>query len=123
MTAGEVISAVDALEPNSFTQAQKLAMLNGLEGRIFTEVILTHDHNEECEFTPVASAQSELIVAGPFAEPVYGRYLQAMIALQNAEIARYNQQISMFNDAFRAWSAAHHRITAPLGPKENRLKF
>ena len=63
MTAGEVITLVDALEPNQYTEQNKLTWLDRLDGQIFNEVIYTHAHEEGAHYTPLSSGDDELIVA------------------------------------------------------------
>lgn len=42
MTAGDIISKVDMLEPNQYDTTQKLEWLSTLDGKIINEVLLTH---------------------------------------------------------------------------------
>ncbi len=43
MTCGDIISKVDALEPNQYDTTQKLEWLSTLDGKIIDQVILTHE--------------------------------------------------------------------------------
>ena len=43
MTAAEAIAQADALEPNQYTQAQKLVWLAELDGQIFHEILARHE--------------------------------------------------------------------------------
>ena len=43
MTTGEIISKVDRLEPNQYDTETKLQWLSQLDGKIISQVILTHE--------------------------------------------------------------------------------
>ena len=47
--------------------------------------------------------EEELLAPMPYAESIYCRYLQAMIAAENCESAKYNQQIVLYNGAFQQY--------------------
>ena len=52
MTAGEAIHRVDELEPNQFSDAQKLRWLSNHDGQIYEELVKTHaDHYQEWQNT------------------------------------------------------------------------
>ena len=42
MTIGDVINRVDELAPNQYSEEQKIRWLTGLDGKIFEEIIRTH---------------------------------------------------------------------------------
>ena len=113
MTGNDIITLVDLKEPNSYTAAEKIAWLSNLDGKIFNEVILTHEH-EEVEFTPYADGSETLLIGLPYGEDLYVHYLMAQIAAGNAEVPRYNQQIAMYNAAYSQWLNKHNSVTMPL---------
>ena len=45
MTIGEVLAEVDEINPNTIDDAVKIGWLSKLDGRIFDETILTHEHD------------------------------------------------------------------------------
>ena len=104
MTVNDIVALVDLKEPNSYTAAEKIKWLSDLDGKIFNEVILTHEH-DDVEFTPynihaldpVPEGQTPpepetLLIGDPYGEDIYVHYLIARIAAGNAETPRYNQQ-------------------------------
>ena len=134
MTVNHIIELVDLKEPNSYTAAEKIKWLSDLDGKIFNEVILTHEH-EEVSFTPynihamdpVAEGQTPpepetLLIGDPYGEDIYVHYLIARIAAGNAETARYNQQIAMYNAAYSQWWNRHNATVKPLH-QGHRFKF
>ncbi len=121
MKVNEIIELVDLKEPNSYTAAEKIRWLSDLDGRIFNEVILTHEH-EEVEFTPYVDGTEDLLIGAPYGEDIYVHYLIARIAAGNAETARYNQQIAMYNAAYSQWWNKHNSTVMPLHAG-TRFKF
>ena len=113
MTAGDVITQVDGLEPNQFSEADKLRWLSELDGQIFHEVIATHEGAELESFSAHASTTSELLVPFPYDGDLYRWALIAQIRLHNAESARYNQAITAFSAAYQAFVDWYNRTHAP----------
>ncbi len=115
MTANELIALADLKEPNSYTHDEKLSWLSSLDGKIHAEVLLGHEGAEDAEpFAPYENGEEELLIPFPYAEGVYTHYLIAMIAAGNAEAARYNQQIAMYNANYSQWWNAYHASHTPL---------
>lgn len=124
MTVAEVITNIDSVEPNQYTAADKLAWLNQLDGQIFIELILTHEHEPDIEFEPHTETTDELLVPFPYARDLYEFYLKAMIATANHEYVKYNTAMALFNAAYGRYSAWYNRNNLPLPPfPDNRLKF
>lgn len=40
MTIREVLARVDTIRPNAYTDGEKIAMLNTIEGRIYTDILV-----------------------------------------------------------------------------------
>ena len=115
MTVNEIISDVDLKEPNSYSAAEKRSWLSSLDGKIFLEVLCTHEGlAPDASFTPYATGEETLLIPFPYAEGVYTHYLIAMIAAANAETARYNQQIALYNAEYGQWWNAFHAAHATL---------
>lgn len=122
MTANELIAAVDLKEPNSCSAAEKLRWLSALDGKIHAEVLLAHEsESEPTPFAAYTDGTEELLIPFPYAEGVYTHYLIAMIAALNAETARYNQQIAMYNANFGQWWNAYHAAHMPLHAEKRFL--
>ena len=125
MTIAQVITNIDNIEPNQYTQDNKMGWLNRLEGQIWDELILTHVHEPDIgDFTPHNATTDELLVPSPYGEEIYEYYLKAMIATANHETVKYNKAMALFNAAYSRYTAWYNRNHRPL-PKFpwNRLHF
>ena len=118
MTIQEAIARVDAVKPNRYKQAQKIAWLGNLEGQIYNELVLTHEnpaHIQRVEFHENMDMEHALIAPHPYDE-VYLLYLQSQIDLNNMEIAKYNNSKTLYNNAYQTLVDFWNRTHMPLGP-------
>ena len=113
MKAMDIIDRVDMLEPNDYSPEQKLHWLSTLDGKIFHEVIETHEDADTDVLPEYVNGDEELIVAAPYGEDIYYYYLQAMIAAENSETQRYNKRMTMFNSAYTEWTNYYNRTHKP----------
>ena len=120
MTVNSIIELVDLKEPNAYTADEKIRWLSDLDGKIFREAILTHEHEEDAEFEPYSDGTEELLIGAPYGEDIYVHYVIARIAAGNAETARYNQQIAMYNAAYSQW---WNRLNATVTPLHEGHRF
>lgn len=122
MTIIEAINRLDAMKFNTYSQSEKVEWLSSLDRRIRKEIIDTHDGAPDTEFsgydddTPVST---ELLVPAPYDE-VYLRWMEAQIDYHNGEFGRYNNSVTMFNNAYSAYERSYNRTHMPLC---NKLKF
>lgn len=121
MTVQEAISMTDALEPNQYTEQQKITWLDRLDGQIFNEIIMTHEHEEGAHYTPLSSGEDELLVPFPYDE-IYSYWLQAKIAIENSESSKYMMNMELFNAAYTNYAHWYNRTHRPVGAW-NRLRF
>ena len=121
MTAQEAIALVDDLEPNQYTEQNKLTWLDRLDGQIFNEIIMTHEHEEGAHYTPLSSGEDELLVPFPY-DGLYNYWLQAMISLENGEAQKYLVQMELFNSAYQNYCHWYNRTHRPIGA-QNRLRY
>ena len=113
MKAMEVIERVDLLEPNDYSPEQKLHWLSGLDGKVFRELIETHEDAPTDTLPAYVSGDEELLIGAPYGEDLYYYYLQAMIAAENSETQRYNKRMTLFNSAYTAFAAWYTRTHRP----------
>ena len=118
MTIHEAIARVDAVKPNRYKEAQKIAWLGNLEGQIINELVLTHEHpgmTVTIEFNENMDTSQKLIAPHPYDE-VYLLYLQSQIDLNNMEIAKYNNSKTLYNNAYQTlvdyWNRTHMPVSA-----------
>ena len=110
MTPTEIIEIVDRITPNAHTTADKLRWLCQLDAEMRAELF------------PDAGAPDDpagaLLVPDPYAEELYGSYLQACMAWADEEDARYDRFITRFNDAFLRYARLlmETRVRAPRLP-------
>ena len=124
MTAGKIIAEVDALEPNQYTEEQKLEWLSDIDGKLFEEVISTHRDPVITKFQPHDSLESELLIPFPYGRDVYVHHLQAKIASENAEDRKYNQQTILTAAAYQSYTDMYNRTHLPIRPVGgNRFRF
>ena len=114
MKAIDIIERVDLLEPNDYSPEQKLHWLSSLDGKIFHEMIRTHEKAQTEEAPVYQTGDEELLVGAPYGEDLYYYYLQAMIAAENSETQRYNRRMTLFNSAYTGWANFYQRTHRPL---------
>ena len=113
MKAIDMIERVDLLEPNDYSPEQKLHWLSGLDGKVFRELIETHEDAATDTLPAYVSGDEELLIGAPYGEDLYYYYLQAMIAAENSETQRYNKRMTLFNSAYTAFAAWYTRTHRP----------
>ena len=123
MKAMDIIERLDLLEPNDYSPEQKLHWLSTLDGKIFREVIQTHEGAQIETPAQYETGAETLIVDDPYGEDIYYYYLQAMIAAENSETQRYNKRMTMFNSAYQDWTNWYNRTHMPAGTADDRWKF
>lgn len=121
MTIAQAIETVDQLKPNQYSEEQKLQWLSQLDGKIFVELISTHEGGKE-SFEPYTEMEQELLVPFPYDQDIYNYYLQSMIDRENGEVAKFNQSGALFNNAYAEFSAIYNRTHVPL-PQRSAFRF
>ena len=113
MKLREILSTVDQLRPNAYTDAEKIAMINTIEGRVYTD-IFQKAKGFEGEFIPCEEGQEEreLAVPVPFTD-VYKYYLMAQIDFLNGDSARYNDTLVLFNNVWGEYAAYYRENNKP----------
>lgn len=118
MKVKDVLAYIDQIRPNAYTDREKIAMLNTIEGRVYTDIF----HKAEGftgEFVPFKEGEEEreLAVPVPFTD-LYINYMASRIDYFNGDVGRYNDSIVLYNDAWDQY-AAHYR--ANNKPKQTNL--
>lgn len=120
MTINDILTKVDDLKPNQYSDAIKIGWLNDVEGQIFNDIIKTHrlpDWEDIPEYyIPYTPDDINLNVAAPdeYAD-LYVYYLFAMIDFHNNEAARYASSMQMFNTAIKSFADWVNRKFDPFG--------
>ena len=123
MTLQEAIAKIDDLKPNQYKHPHKIGWISDLDGRIYNEVIKHFKNIDEIEWTPYdenTNPSLVLLVPDPYAE-IYIYYLAAKIDWFNGEYTRYNNDMSMFNDAYQAYADEYRKTHESAGINKLRL--
>lgn len=116
MTIIEAISRTDALKQNTYSQEQKVAWLNKLDGMVKRHIIDTHHGGDGITFTGYTDetpTDTELLVPEPYTD-MYQRWLEAQIDLANGEYRKYNASITLFNTEYQVYASDYHRNHMPV---------
>ena len=124
MTIQEAVTLVDRMKPNQYEYTQKVKWLSKLDGMIFQEVIATHGGSETTEFAGYdgVDPDKELLVPFPYDEDLYNFFLQSQIDRENGEMGKYNQTVTLYNNAYRIFADWYNRTHLPL-PAETAFLF
>lgn len=113
MKLRELLTTVDQLHPNAFTDGEKIRMVNTVEGRIYKDILSKYE-GEEPVFVPFAEGQEEreLAVPVPFTD-VYVFYLASMMDFYNGDSGRYNDSMVLYNQAWEEFQAHYLQTHTP----------
>ena len=113
MNLRELLVEVDQLRPNAFADAEKIRMVNTVEGRIYKDILSKYE-GEEPVFVPFAEGQEEreLVVPVPFTD-VYVFYLISMVDFYNGDSNKYNDSMILYNDAWENYAAYYLQTHTP----------
>ena len=117
----EAISKIDNLKHNTYSHADKVAWLSQLDNMVKLEILDTHEGGGTgfSGYDTGTDVETELLVPSPYDE-IYLRWLEARIDYANAEYARYNNSMEMFNAAYQSYRNFYNRTHMHKG---RRMKF
>ena len=115
MKIREVLTQVDDLYANAFSEEDKLQWLQQIEEKIYKELVLTH--HEPVEMTEFDDDDNELIAPAPY-DSLYINYIIANINKYNNETVRYNNAMIIFNQEYQEFANWYNRTKMPLSSKE-----
>lgn len=117
MTLQEALDLADEMKPNMMERHTKVKHLCDLEQMIFAEILMKHAHSEETETKPEYDDDTDpntvLLVPDPYSR-VYWLWLMTRIDIQNQEDARFNIDMSHFDNAYAEMSAWWTRTFRPI---------
>lgn len=111
----EAITQSRDVKPSQYSDDVYVRWLSDLDGRIYEEVIKLHENTDDIThgpYNPDEDMDTVLMVPEPYAD-VYVKYLAAQVDYHNAEFARYNNSMVMFNMALYAFSSWYTRNNMP----------
>lgn len=116
MTVGELFAFVREVRPNTFTDETLLHLLNEVEGRIQTELLLTQAEHAE-RYEP-EDTEAELLVQPPY-DGVYRWYLMSMVEYLLGETGQYDTDRQMFE---AAWKSLANYVCKAVRPAYDRRR-
>ena len=111
MTTNEVITYVDGVKPNVYTEEDKAGWIGRLDGMIAVEV---HGVEQPFPRSYPEDGDTELLVPFPY-DDMYGMYVSAMIDFHNREYTNYNNSVAIFTERLEQYKAWYIRNHAPEG--------
>ena len=114
MTIEQAIDICDRQKPNGYTAEDKIHWLSKLDQMIFDEIVSRHeggpDHFDG--YREDADGETQLMADDAYAD-MYVKWLFAQIDFANAEIARYNNSMAMFNALYDGFAKSYTRRHMP----------
>lgn len=119
MTINEVLEKVSRVRMDAVDDSTKAGWLLELDGKLFREVIETHEMNagEEMPDYPKQFPEDEdkdLLVKAPY-DNLYELYVLAQVDFVNREYDNYNNGAMVYAAALDEWKKAYHRTHLPKG--------
>ena len=120
MTPEKAIQLADAKKPNMMAKTEKYFHLNEIEGRVYREILMMNEHPEDMErptYTEPEEGeeQPEMLVPDDYAM-LYVYWLMCQIDVLNQEMEKYNNDRTLFEDAWGSfgdyWIKTHMPLTA-----------
>lgn len=118
MTVLDAIQRIDILKPNGYSQEQKVEWLSTLDGIVALEIINAYKGGELFVFEPYDNQNltRELLIPAPY-DKVYGYWLEAQIDYTSGETRRYQNSMTMYNEAYKDYARYYNRTHMPIGKK------
>lgn len=110
MTVAEIIAEVQRVKPNQYPKETLTRWLSQIEGQAVEQVI-NHAVDTNVEFDKYdyeLDQEKELQIPDRYSD-VYIHYLSAQIDQANREFASYNNDVALFEAAWREYGAWHIR--------------
>lgn len=117
MTIQQAMDKADRMKPNMMPAEDKIGFLSEIEGKIHEEIIMTHEHTAEEETRPEydedTDTTTEMLVPAPY-DMIYVYWLMAQIDHLNQEMDKYNNDRSLFEDAWGNFADYWNRKKMPI---------
>lgn len=123
MTIMSVITLLQSVKPHQYDDATVVRWISDVEGLLYKEIVCGHEMPVDEEgnlveithgpYNPETDMDTVLMVPEPYSD-VYVKYLAAQIDYHNAEYARYNNSMVMYNMALSAFADWYNRNHMPL---------
>lgn len=118
MKIREAIDKIDSLNPNQYTEEDKLRWLSILDATVVEDIFKTHERNigeaPICHFDPYRPEEmdKDLLVPFPYDE-LYISYLDMKICEANKETERYENAARTYNSFMQDYANHYNRTHMP----------
>ena len=115
MKLQDAIAQIDHLRPHGFDDVTLTRWISDLDAQIYSEYIKNHEGTEGIAHGSYDSENdmgTELLVPSPY-DDLYIKYLMVQIDFHNADIAKYNNSMMMYNTALSAYIDHFNRENLP----------
>ena len=117
MNIQEALDMADGMKPNMLLRQIKINFLQELDQKIYTEILMTHEHSPEEEVMPAydedTDAGTELLVPDPYSS-LYPFWIMSRIDILNQEIDKYNNDRALFENAYSEMQDWWNRTRMPI---------
>lgn len=108
MTVQQAITHIDAVKPNVYTTADKIAWLNTLDGKVKNDILDFYATEVDWDGYDAEHMSEELLVPAPY-DTIYEHYMAGEIDRLNEEIDLYNNDVALFNSDWSAFRNYYNR--------------
>lgn len=115
----DAINEIDSIKPNTYSQQEKIRWISILDGNIKKEIIDTHEGAENVTFNGYdnnTDISTELLVPAPY-DDIYIRWLEMQIDYANADLVKYQNSMTLYNNAYSNFEKYYNRNNMPKGKK------
>ena len=115
----DAINGIDSIKPNTYSQQEKIRWISILDGNIKKEIIDTHEGAENITFNGYdnnTDISTELLVPAPY-DDIYIRWLEMQIDYANADLVKYQNSMTLYNNAYSNFEKYYNRNNMPKGKK------
>ena len=115
----DAINEIDSIKPNTYFQQEKIRWISILDGNIKKEIIDTHEGAENVTFNGYdnnTDISTELLVPAPY-DDIYIRWLEMQIDYANADLVKYQNSMTLYNNAYSNFEKYYNRNNMPKGKK------
>lgn len=118
MNLYEAMGLLDHARPaNQMGDEEKFQLLSELDGRVFEELISTHEKGTSANafegYGPDTDPETQLLIPQPYTS-VYLHYLESCLDYRQGEMERYNNSSAAFNLGFAQFANWYHRTHMPI---------
>ena len=111
----EAITQLQDQKPNQYDDQTLCNWLYELDGKLYEEILKWHEGEWQRPkpYDLIQDAEKELLVPAPY-DQLYVKYLFAQVDFANADYARYNNSMVMYNTALSEFTNWINREYLPI---------